>query len=83
MEESVYVSGSNYFQEKYLKEMIALLDEGKTIQVGIACIGHTRNNTEQENYKRALIEHYGDKLEIKQSPGAYSYHYEYKLRKED
>ena len=51
MEKSVYVSGSNYFQEKYLKEMIALLDEGKTIQVGIACIGHTRNNTEQENYK--------------------------------
>jgi len=79
----IYVSGSNYFNEEDLNKMIELLEQGETIRVGIACIGHTRNNTEQENYKRALIERYGDKLEIKQSSGAYSYDYEYKLRKED
>ena len=83
MNESIFVSGSNYFQEKHLNEMIKLLDKGESIHVGIECIGHTRNNTEQENYKRALIEHYGNKLEIKQSSGVYSYYYEYKLKVED
>lgn len=80
MANSVFVSGSNYFKESNFNKMVELLDKGETILVGIDCIGHTRNNTEQENYKRALIEHYGNKLEIKQSSGVYSYYYEYKLK---
>ena len=43
--------------------MIELLDEGKTIHVGIEVIGHTKNNMEQEAYKEALEKHYGNCLE--------------------
>ena len=75
-----YVSGSNYFNEERLNEMIQLLDKGEQISVGIECIGHTRNNMEQENYKRALEKHYGNKLEVIVHNGAYSYHYSYKLK---
>jgi hypothetical protein len=78
--ESIYVSGSNYFNNKDLDKMIELLDNGETISVGISCIGHTRNNMEQENYKRALEEHYKDKLEIMFHEGVCSYHYDYKLK---
>lgn len=78
--ESIYVSGSNYFNENDLNKMISLLDEGKAIHVGIACIGHTRNNSEQEAYKKALQEHYGDRLEVKWNEGVCSYSYEYKLK---
>ena len=77
---NVYVSGSNYFNEKDLKKMIEELDKGNAIQVGIECIGHTRNNMEQEAYKQALLKHYGSKLEITCNEGAYSYDYEYKLK---
>lgn len=79
-EQSVYVSGSNYFNNDDLNKMIEMLDKGETISVGISCIGHTRNNTEQENYKKALKEHYRDKLEIMLNDGAYSYSYSYKLK---
>lgn len=79
-EQSIYVSGSNYFNNEDLNNMIKLLDERETIEVGISCIGHTRNNMEQENYKRALIEHYGDKLEVMLNDGAYSYSYKYRLK---
>ena len=79
-EQSVYVSGSNYFNNDDLNKMIKLLDEGKTITVGISCIGHTRNNMEQENYKNALMEHYGDKLEVMLQDGLCSYSYAYKLK---
>lgn len=78
--ESIYVSGSNYFNEEDLQKAIKLLDEGNTINIGISCIGHTRHNMEQENYKKALIEHYGDLLEIKTITGAYCYIYEYTLK---
>lgn len=79
----IYVSGSNYFNEEDLNKMIELLEQGETIRVGIDCIGHTRNNMEQENYKRALIERYGDRLEVIYNDGVCSYSYEYSLKKED
>lgn len=78
-EQSIYVSGSNYFNNEDLNNMIKLLDERKTIEVGISCIGHTRNNMEQEHYKKALEEHYGDKLEVMLNEGGYSYSYKYRL----
>lgn len=80
MKESIWVSGSNCFNEKDLKKMIQLLEEGKTINVGISCIGHTRNNMEQENYKKALQKHYGDKLEIILDSLVNTYSYIYKLK---
>lgn len=79
MKDSIYVSGSNYFNQEDLNNMIDLLDKGNSIEVGIDCIGHTRNNMEQEAYKKALKEHYGNKLEIKQNDGVCSYNYCYKL----
>lgn len=78
--ESIFVSGSNYFKQACLNNMIELLENGKTIQVGIDCIGHTRNNMVQENYKDALVKYYGDKLNIKIKDGVCSYSYEYKLK---
>ena len=79
-EQYTYVSGSNCFQEKYLNKMIELLDAGKRIKVGIDCIGHTRNNMEQENYREALEKHYGNKLEVIYNDGWCSYGYDYQLK---
>ena len=79
-EQYVYVSGSNYFKERCLNEMVELLDAGKRIRVGIDCIGHTRNNNEQENYREALEKHYGDNLEVIYKDGWCSYSYEYQLK---
>lgn len=80
MKERTFVSGSNYFNTKDLDQMKKLLEEGKTISVGIDCIGHTRNNMEQENYKEALMEFYKDRLEVIYEPGVCSYGYSYKLK---
>ena len=57
--EKVYVSGSNYFNKDDLEKMIKQLDNGNKIQVGIDCIGNTRNNMEQDNYREALENYYG------------------------
>lgn len=80
MKESIWVSGSNTFNEKDFNKMIELLDAGNTINVGISCIGHTRNNMEQENYKKALEEYYGDKLEVELDSLVNTYSYIYKLK---
>lgn len=80
MKESVWVSGSNTFNEKDFNKMVELLDAGNAINVGISCIGHTRNNMEQENYKKALEEHYGDRLEAKIDALVNTYSYIYKLK---
>lgn len=74
------VSGKNYFNEESLKEMIKELDSGNEIDVYISCIGHTRNNMTQEAYKKALKEHYGDRLEVFYNDGVCSYSYSYKLK---
>ena len=80
MKEQTYVSGSNYFNQNSLDQMKELLEKGKAIQVGIACIGHTRNNSEQEAYKEALTNLYGDRLEVKYNDGVCSYSYSYQLK---
>ena len=82
-EQSIFVSGSNHFNERDFNKMIELLEQGKQIHIGIDCIGHTKNNMEQEIYKRNLIEHYGDKLEVIYNDGWCSYSYEYKLKEEE
>lgn len=78
--EKVYVSGSNYFNEADLQEMIKELDNGKIVEVGIDCIGHTRNNMEQDNYKEALRKHYGIRLVYQCTIGVCTYSYSYWLK---
>lgn len=77
--ETKFISGKNYFNNDSLKEMIKELDCGNEIEVYISCIGHTRNNMTQEDYKKALKQHYGDKLEITYQGGCNCYSYSYKL----
>ena len=74
------VNGGNYFNEKAFNEICTELEKIQVVQVYIDCIGHTRNNNEQEIYKEKLIEKYQDRLKIDKIEGAYSYHYEYALR---
>lgn len=74
------VNGQNYFNEKSFNEICEALETIQVVQVYIDCIGHTRNNNEQEVYKEKLIEKYGDRLKVDKVDGAYSYHYEYMLR---
>ena len=74
------INGGNYFHEKAFNEICEALESAKSVQVYIDCIGHTRNNNEQEIYKEALIEKYADRLKIDKTDGGYSYSYSYCLR---
>ena len=74
------VNGGNYFHAKAFNEICEALEHMETVQVYIDCIGHTRNNNEQEAYKEALEEKYADRLQVEKSDGAYSYGYTYKLK---
>ena len=77
----VLVDVGNDFYEKYLKELIKELDQGKKVEPYVNCIGHTRNNMTQERYRTELKNHYGNKLHIELSEGAYSYSYIYWLER--
>ena len=74
------INGENYFNPVSFDEACKALEQGDTIRIGIDCIGHTRNNNEQEAYKEALTERYGDGLWVECSKGAVSYSYTYKLK---
>lgn len=74
------INGGNYFNEKAFNEICEELEKVQAVQVFIDCIGHTRNNMEQEAYREALVEKYQDRLKVDRIDGAYSYHYEYALR---
>ena len=74
------INGGNYFHEKAFNETCETLERGEAVQIYIDCIGHTRNNNEQEAYKEALQEKYGSRLQIDKNEGAYSYSYTYGLR---
>ena len=73
------INGQNYFNEKSLAEICEVLEQGQAVKVYIDCIGHTRNNDEQEAYKEALCNKYGDKLQVSAENGGYSFAYVYKL----
>ena len=76
---AILVDGSNYFNNQDFNKMVELLEQGNEIEVMISCIGHTRNNMEQEEYKKHLEERFGDKLIITNQSGYNSYSYSYKL----
>jgi hypothetical protein len=73
------INGENYFNEVSFNKACKALEQGDTITVYIDSIGHTRNNNEQEAYREALIQKYGDNLSVESSKGTYSYNYSYKL----
>lgn len=75
------VNGQNYFNETSFKQACKVLERGEMVELYIDCIGHTRNNNEQEAYKEALKEKYGDRLKVVKMNGAYSYNYMYELEK--
>ena len=74
------INGGNYFHEKAFNEICEALEKGEAVQVYIDCIGHTRNNYEQETYKEALIKKYSDRVKTDKLDGSYSYSYVYSLR---
>lgn len=76
----ITINGQNYFNEKSFNEICEALEKMQVVSVYVDCIGHTRNNNEQEIYKEKLIEKYRDRLKVDKIDGAYSYHYEYGLR---
>ena len=74
------IDGGNYFHEKAFNEICEALEQGETVEVYIDCIGHTRNNNEQEAYKEALFKKYQDRLKVEKDGGGYSYSYSYELK---
>ena len=76
---SVMVNGKNYFNQESFTKICESLEQGMEVQVYIDCIGHTRNNYEQEQYKRELMKKYGDNLIIELNEGYCSYSYTYQL----
>ena len=76
-----FINCTNSYNEKSFNEVCEALEQGETVRVGIDCIGHTRNNIEQENYKEHLEKKYGDKLKVNCEEGVCSYSYSYKLEK--
>lgn len=74
------INGGNYFHEKAFNEICEALENMEAVQVYIDCIGHTRNNNEQEAYLEALTEKYQDRLKVDRMDGGYSYSYVYGLK---
>lgn len=74
------INCGNYFNENSLNQVCRALEKGEKVEVYIDCIGHSRNNNEQEAYKEALLQKYGDKLSIESRKGGYSNSYLYFLQ---
>lgn len=74
------INGQNYFNERSFNEACEALEKMESISIYVDCIGHTRNNNEQEAYREALEKKYGDRLKVEKSDGAYSYSYSYGLK---
>lgn len=77
------VNCQNYFNMKSFKEVCQLLEAGETVEVYIDCIGHSRNNYEQEKYHDAIVGKYEDRVKVEIKEGSHSYSYKYKLKKEE
>lgn len=79
MKHAELVNGKNYFNQKSFTEICKKLEQGERVEVYIDCIGHTRNNYEQEQYKKALEKQFGELLEVERKAGYCSYSYAYQL----
>lgn len=76
----IIVNGRNYFNQNSFTEMCEVLEKGQVLEVYIDCIGHSRNNYEQENYRKSLQQKYKDQLEYEVLQGNWSYSYIYRLK---
>lgn len=77
------MNGRNYFNEENFNEMCEALESGEHISVYIDCIGFTRNNMEQDAYRKAFEKKYGQKLRVTWEGPDHCYSYSYKLVGED
>lgn len=77
---SLFFSVDNDFYNDKFEALKKELDNGHRVEVSVDCIGHTRNNMTQEAYRQALIDYYGDKLEVQYNDGVCSYSYTYELK---
>lgn len=80
---SLFFSVGNDFYKDKLELLKKELENGQRVDVSVACIGHTRNNMTQEAYRQALVDYYGDKLEVQYNDGVCSYSYTYELKEKD
>ena len=76
----ITVDCRNHFNDESFDDACVFLEDGIKVHISIDCIGHTRNNMEQEVYREALIKKYGRKLNIEVVEGACSYSYKYTLK---
>lgn len=74
------LNGQNYFNEKSFEEACQLLEENMIIEIYIDCIGNSRNDSEQENYRDALVKKYGDRIQVKKLERGNSFAYKYELK---
>lgn len=74
------VNCGNYFTEGRLNELCEVLEKEGAARVYIDCTGHSRNNWEQDTFREELLKRYGARLDVECVKGAYSYHYEYRLK---
>jgi len=76
----ILINGKNYFNQNSFTEMCEVLEAGQVLEVYIDCIGHSRNNYEQENYRKSLQQKYSDRLEYEVLQGNWSHSYIYRLK---
>ena len=67
------VNGTNTFNPESFAKMCRLLEAGKTIEIQINCIGHTRRGMMRDAYRQALEEKYRDRLEVVPPEAAYHF----------
>jgi len=80
MNKTYTINCKNYFNKDSFNEVCKVLENGDCVSVYIDCIGHTRNNYEQETYKEELVKKYGDKLIVDCIKGNFCYSYSYRLK---
>ena len=76
------VNCKNYFNDESFDEICKLLEAGEEVEVYIDCIGHTRNNYEQNNYRVALVQKYGRRIDVILNESGHSVSYKYKMKDE-
>lgn len=79
MKEAKFFSVGNDFRKERFDAVCAELDRGETVRVSVDCIGHSRNNDVQEDYREALVAKYGERLTVKENVGVCRYSYTYSL----
>ena len=72
-----YVNGGNYYNDDSFKKMCLELERGNIVKIYIEAFGRGTTEREFYNYYDALVEHYGDNLEITKNN---IYHTHFKLK---